>query len=72
MNDAAATDVVIGELRTRIGRLVGEHYVGVERRAIAWHDELADKYGTTLRELEVGRDEAAARLDKHLQELGYG
>ncbi len=72
MNADAATDVVIGELRSRIERLLGDHYSGIERQVIAWHDNLADKYGTTLRELEATRDEAAARLDKHLQELGYG
>lgn len=71
MNADAATDVVIGELRSRIERLLGSHYSGIERQVIAWHANLADKYGTTLRELEVTRNEAAARLDKHLQELGY-
>jgi type I restriction enzyme M protein len=72
MNDEAATDIVIGELRSRVEKLARDHYAGVERQAIAWHDNLADKYGITLRQLEATRDEAAARLDKHLQELGYG
>jgi type I restriction-modification system DNA methylase subunit len=72
MSAEVATDVVIGELRSRIEQLLDDHYSGIERQVIAWHDNLADKYGTTLRELEAAtRDEAAARLDKHLQELGY-
>ena len=53
MNADAATDVVIGELRSRIERLLDDHYSGIERQVIAWHDNLADKYGTTLRELEA-------------------
>lgn len=72
MDVNAATSVVIGELRSRIERLLGDHYAGIERRAIAWHVDLADKYGVTLRELEAARDGAGARLDTHLRELGYG
>jgi type I restriction enzyme M protein len=71
ISDAAATDVVLGELCSRIERLLGDHYASVERQVIAWHGNLADKYGTTLRELEAARAEATARLAKHLQELGY-
>ncbi len=66
-----ATDVVIGELRSRIESLAGDHYSALERQVIGWHGNLADKYGVTLRQLELARDEAAARLDKHLQDLGY-
>ena len=62
---------MIGELRSRIEQLLDDHYSGLERQVIAWHDNLADKYGNTLRDLEATRDRAAARLDKHLQELGY-
>jgi type I restriction enzyme M protein len=68
----AATDVVIGELQNRIERLLGRYHAGIEREVIAWHDNLADKYGTTLRELEFARHEAADRLDEDLQALGYG
>jgi type I restriction enzyme M protein len=71
MTDVAATNVVICELSSRIGRQLSDHYGGIERLMIAWHDNLADKYGVTLRELEASRNEAAARLDKHLQDLGY-
>ena len=72
MSAAAATDVVTGELRSRIQRLLVDHYAGIERQVIAWHDKLANKYSVTLRQLEATRDEAAAHLDKHLRELGYG
>jgi type I restriction enzyme M protein len=71
MNPDAATDVVIGELRIRIERLIGDYYASIEREIAGWHGNLADKYGTTFRHLEATRDEATARLGKHLQELGY-
>ena len=67
-----ATDRATGELRDRVEHLVNDHYADLERRIAAWHDNLAQKYGTTLRQLEAEQDEAAARLDKHLRELGYG
>ena len=66
-----ALDLVLRELRSRLERLLGEHYALIERQVIAWHDNLADKYGTTLRQLEAARKEASVRLDKHLRELGY-
>lgn len=67
-----ATGVVIGELRSRIESLVGDHYSALERQVIGWHDNLAGKYGVTLRDLETTRNVAATRLDRQLQELGYG
>ena len=66
-----APDRAIGVLRDRIDALVADHHAALERSALAWHDNLADKYGTALRELEAERDAAAARLDEHLAELGY-
>ena len=62
----------IGVLRSRIEKLVAEHFATVERSTLAWYDNLANKYGTNLRDLETERESAAARLDKHLKELGYG
>ncbi len=72
MSSDAATDLVIGELRSRIERILHGHYSNLEREVIAWHDNLADKYAVTLRELEATRDETAVRLNEHLQGLGYG
>ena len=65
---AQAIDV----LRGRIEKLVADHFADIEQSALAWYDNLADKYGTTLQDLEAERDAAAARLQKHLKELGYG
>lgn len=65
------TNLVTGDLRGRIEQLVGSHYSAIEREVTAWHEGLAAKYGVTLRHLETTRDEAASRLNKHLQELGY-
>ena len=67
-----ATDLATGELRERVEQLVNDHYADLERRITGWHVHLARKYGTTLRRLDAERDEAAARLDTHLRELGYG
>ena len=58
-------------LRTRIEKLVTDHYTTIERGVLDWYNNLADKYGTTLHELETHRDNATARLDQHLKELGY-
>ncbi len=62
----------IGELRRRVEKLVADHFAEVERSVVDWYDNLVNKYGTTLESLETERDTAAARLDKHLKELGYG
>ena len=62
----------IGVLRSRIEKLVADHFVGIERSTLAWYDNLLHKYSTTLRDLEAERDAAAARLERHLKELGYG
>ena len=62
---------VIGVLRNRIEKFVTDHFATIERSTLAWYDNLANKYGTNLRDLETERDSAAARLDQHLKELGY-
>ena len=62
----------IGVLHSRIEKLVADHFATIERTALAWHDNLVEKYGTTLYQLETQRDTAAARIEKHLKELGYG
>ena len=58
-------------LRGRIEKVVADHFATIERSALTWYDNLVNKYGTTLRDLEAERDAAAARLERHLQELGY-
>ena len=62
----------IGLLLSRMEKLVVDHFAAIERSTLAWYDNLVNKYGTTLRNLEAERDAAAARHQKHLKELGYG
>jgi len=71
MKEADASTEAVGVLRSRIESLVADHFAEIERSTLAWYDNLVNKYATTLRDLEAERDTAAARLDKHLQELGY-
>ena len=71
MSAAEAVPRAIGVLRSRIENLVADHFATIERSTLTWHDNLANKYGTTLRHLEAERDAAAARLEKHLKDLGY-
>ncbi len=72
MPPADALPAAIDVLRSRIERLVADHFANIERSTLAWYDNLVNKYGTTLRDLEAERDAAAARLEKRLKELGYG
>ena len=73
--DAMAPDEApakaIGVLRSRIEKLVADHFADIERRTLAWYDNLVNKYGTILRDLETARDTAATRLNQHLKRLGY-
>ena len=69
---AEAPAEAIGVLRRRIEQLVADHFATIERSTLAWYDNLVHKYSTTLLDLEADRDTAAARLKKHLEELGYG
>ena len=71
MADVDAPAEVIGVLRCRIEKQVADHFVDIERSALALYDNLVNKYGITLRELEAERDAAAARLDRFLKRLGY-
>ena len=72
MPPAEALPRAIDVLRSRIEKLVADHFANIERSALAWYDNIVDKYGTTLGDLEAERDAAAARLQRHLKELGYG
>ncbi|MXW42186.1 MAG: N-6 DNA methylase [Acidimicrobiia bacterium] len=70
LEDAPGEAVAV--LRSRIEKLVADHFATVDRGTIAWFDNLASKYSTTLNELEVQRDTAITRLEEHFRELGYG
>ena len=72
MPESEAPGKAIGVLQSRMEKLVADHFATIERSTLTWYDNLANKYGTTLRELEAERDAAAARLEKYLKELGYG
>ena len=71
MPPTAAPAQAIGVLRDRIEKHVADHFAATEHSTVAWYDNLVDKYGTTLADLEAERDAAATRLNKHLKELGY-
>ena len=71
MTPADAPTQAFGVLRDRIKELITDHFATIERDTLAWYDNLADKYGTTLRDLEAERDQATARLNEHLTEMGY-
>ena len=68
---ADAPDLSIGVLRSRFAQHMADHFAEIERSTLAWFDDLVNKYGTTLEELESERDTAAAQLQIHLKELGY-
>ena len=72
MPPADAPTQAIGVLRDRTVKLVDDHSATIERTTLTWYDNLTNKYGTNLRQLENERDVVAARLDQHLKELGYG
>ena len=72
MPPADAPAQAIGVLHGRIEKLVADHFAAREGDSLSWYDNLVNKYGTALRDLEAERDIAAARLEKHLKELGYG
>jgi type I restriction enzyme M protein len=71
LTDDDAFERVSAELRGRIEQLVNDHYADIQRRITASHDNLAYKYAVTLGQLQVARDDAAARLAQYLMELGY-
>ena len=71
MLPAAAPTHAIGEFRSRIERLVADHFAEIQRNALSWYDNLTNKYGTSLQNLEAERDAAVTRLKNHLREIGY-
>ena len=72
MPAADAPTQAIGVLRGRIEKHMADHFTAIERDTLAWYDNLTNKYGTTLPQLEAERDAAAHHLNQHLKELGYG
>ena len=60
MPPADAPAQAIGVLRSRIEKLVVDHFATIERSTFAWYDNLVNKYGTTLGELE-GRTRCSSR-----------
>ena len=71
MPPADAPAKAIGVLRNRVEKLVGDHSNTTERNVLAWYDNLANRYGTTLRQLEAQRDAACVHLNRYLKDLGY-
>ena len=71
MEPAEAPTHAITVLRNRIQKLVTDHYVTIENNTIAWYNDLANKYAVPLHEHETQRDNAAARLEYYLRDLGY-
>ena len=70
MPEAEAPAQSIEVLRSRIEKRVADHFADIERSTLAWYDNLVNKYGTTLSQLESERDQATARLDGAPQEAG--
>ena len=59
MPPAAAPARAIGVLRSRIEKLVAEHFAEIQCNTLAWYDNLTNKYGITLHELDAHRDATA-------------
>ena len=71
MPSAAAPTHTISVLRNRIQKLVADHFANIERCTLAWYDNLASKYGTTLSELDTARNAAVTCLTDHLKRLNH-
>ncbi len=69
IEDAPVEAVAV--LRRRIAKLVTDYFAAIEHNVLDWYDNLVNKYGTTLSQLEIQREIAANHLERHLKELGY-
>lgn len=67
-DETLVLDLLRLRLTDSVSRRVAAHRRDLVRRYETWHE----KYAVTLKELESDRDEASARLDEFLEELGYG
>ena len=61
----------IGVLRSRMEGLVADHFAAIDSGTLAWYNNLANKYGSTLKEVEYKQDKANVRLEKYIRKLGY-
>ncbi|MFD3917539.1 N-6 DNA methylase [Streptomyces sp. NPDC058595] len=64
-------DVVLGILRADLAAKLEGHVVWGRRELMAAYGTWEDKYGVSLREIELRRDAAAERVEGFLKELGY-
>lgn len=81
LDAASATRAALdeGQLQALVLKILQARLAaGIDRRVITHRQRLVDhytnwhdKYAVTLRELESQRDQAAAKLDQYLKELGY-
>ena len=67
-----ATELALQELQVRIETLVKDHFSETKRRTFGWYENLAEKYGIVLPQLQAETDLAVARLTEDLGILGYG
>ena len=71
MNPEEAPAKALSVLNDRLEALVADHYADMERRSLAWYENLVAKYAETVTDLQAERDNAAACLQNHLERLGY-
>ncbi|QIY56314.1 SAM-dependent DNA methyltransferase [Streptomyces sp. RPA4-5] len=71
LGDAGRRETVLGILRDDLVSKLAGHVVRRRRELIDAYRVWEDKYGESLRDIEVQRVEAAERLNGVLKELGY-
>ena len=71
MAEADAPAEVIGVLRSRIEKLVADHFADIERSTLAWYDNLVNKYATTIRQLEPTSLTSSRRLPNFASRSTY-
>ncbi|MGH8930029.1 MAG: N-6 DNA methylase [Egibacteraceae bacterium] len=64
--------LVLTILRARLAAAIDRRVTTHRHRLVDHYTNWYDKYAVNLRELEAQRDEAAAKLDQYLKDLGYG
>jgi len=71
LDEVRARRVVLDIERDRLAAELRERLAARRQALVTWAEALWDKYRVSLRELEASRDEAAARLESLLEELGH-